>query len=198
MVARRRGPAPRLSREQLVAAAVSVAESEGFGALSLRSVARHLGVGPMTLYTYVDSSDQLAALVVDELVAEAIRGLRWPKSWRGVLRLFAKKFDALVEKHPAMVDAYGRGLVRSELARRVEQDVESRLIADGLTAAQARCAYLGVHALVLGHAVLRSGFAIADAQAAEGSRRTSRPRRDASLQLLVDQLLEGVISTRRA
>jgi AcrR family transcriptional regulator len=61
---RRRGPAPRYSQEQLVDAALAVVETQGFAALSLRSVARHLGVGPMTLYTYVDSSDELAALVV--------------------------------------------------------------------------------------------------------------------------------------
>src|SRR4051812_11676762 len=93
---RRRGPVQRFSRGQLVDAALAVVESQGFGALSLRSVARQLQVGPMTLYTYVDGSDDLAGLVVDRLIEDAVQGLRWPRSARGVLRLFAKELDALV------------------------------------------------------------------------------------------------------
>src|SRR5687768_14402655 len=77
---RRRGPAPRFSREQLVDAALAVVEADGFSALSLRSVARQLGVGAMTLYTYVDGSEELAGLVVDRLIGDMARGLRWPKS----------------------------------------------------------------------------------------------------------------------
>ena len=152
---RRRGPAPRYSREQLVDAAVSVVDSDGFGSLSLRSVARQLGVGPMTLYTYVDSSEQLASLVVDRLIEDAVQGLRLPRDWRAVLRLLAKKLDALVTAHPAMIDAYGRDMVHSHAVTRVAKDVLDRLIDDGLTQEQALHAYIGVHALVVGCAALR-------------------------------------------
>jgi AcrR family transcriptional regulator len=174
---------------------VSVAEADGFGALSLRSVARRLGVGPMTLYTYVDSSDELAGLVIDHLVADAIHGSQWPRQWQAVLRLFAKRLHALVLAHPAMVEAYGRGIVRSDLARRVADDVKGRLVADGLTPEAAGAAYLGVHSLVLGHALIVSGFQVADVSTdPEG-----QARRDAELSvpldLLVDELLAGVAST---
>jgi AcrR family transcriptional regulator len=154
---RRRGPAPRFSREQLVDAAVAVVEADGFSALSLRSVARRLEVGPMTLYTYVDSSEELAALVVDRLVGEVVEGLRLPRTWRAVLRLLAKKLDALVTEHPAMVEAFGRGMVGGRSSNNVGHQVVERLVADGLTTRQAAEAYLGVHALVLGCAVLRAG-----------------------------------------
>ena len=155
--ARRRGPVPRFSREQLVDAAVGIVEEQGFAALSLRSVARELGVGPMTLYTYVDSSNELASLVVDRLVDDAMRGVRWPTSWRDVLRLFARKLDDLVGAHPAMVEAYQRDLLRSGRATQVVTDVVGRLTADGLTVRQAKEAYFGVQALVLGFALMRAG-----------------------------------------
>lgn len=155
--ARRRGPAPRFSREQLVDAALAVVEADGFSALSLRSVARLLGVGPMTLYTYVESSEELASLVVSRLVEEAVRGVRWPRTWRGTLRLLAKRLDALVEAHPAMLEAFGRGMVQGGASRQVAQKVADRLIAGGLSPEQATHGYLGVHALVLGSAVIRSG-----------------------------------------
>ena len=173
---RRRGPAPRYSREQLVDAAVAVVEADGFGALSLRSVARHLDVGPMTLYTYVDGSDELAALVVDRLVEEAVRGVRWPRTWRGILRLLAKRLDGLVTEHPAMVEAFGRGIVQSRGETNVGHEVVRRVMADGLTQEQAVEGYFGVHALVLGAAVIRRGG-------------QELPVTD-----LVDRLLEGLVS----
>lgn len=148
---------PRYSREQLVDAAVAVVEAEGFAALSLRSVARQLGVGPMTLYTYVTGSEELAALVVDRLIEGAVRGLRLPRTWRAVLQILAKRLEALVTAHPAMVEAYGRGMVNGGASAGVAKDIVDRLTADGLTYEQAVDAYLGVHALVLGSAVIRPG-----------------------------------------
>ena len=175
---RRRGPAPRFSRAQLVDAALAVVESQGFGALSLRSVARHLEVGPMTLYTYVDSSDELASLVVERLVEESVQGLRWPRSARGVLTLFAKELDALVVAHPAMVEAYQRGMVRTGRADQVAADVLGRLTAGGLSPARAREAYVAVHALVLGFALLRTG--------------SETSAQSATLATVVDALLDGL------
>ena len=154
---RRRGPAPRYSREQLVDAAVTVVEAEGFGALSLRSVARELDVGPMTLYTYVSGSEELAALVVNRLIEGAVRGLRLPRDWRSVLRVLARRLDELVTAHPAMVDAYGRGMVHGGASATVAKDVVGRLIDGGLSEERAVEAYLGVHAIVLGGAVIRAG-----------------------------------------
>ena len=136
---------------------MAVVEADGFSALSLRSVARQLEVGPMTLYTYVDGSEELAALVVDRLVGEAVQGLRLPRSWRAVLRLLAKKLDALVTEHPAMVEAFGRGMVGGRASNNVGDRIVERLVADGLSTRQAAEAYIAVHALVLGCAVLRAG-----------------------------------------
>lgn len=138
-------------------AAVGIVESQGFAALSLRSVARELGVGPMTLYTYVESSSELASLVVDRLIDDALRGVRWPTAWRGVLRLVARRLDDLLSAHPAMVEAYQRDMLRSGRASQVAADVVGRLMADGLTLRQAKEAYFGVQAMVVGFAVMRSG-----------------------------------------
>lgn len=155
----------------------------------------------MTLYTYIDSSEELAALVVERLVEDTIRGLRWPRSWRGVLRLFAKELDALVLAHPAMVEAYERGMVRSGRAEQVAKDVLGRLMADGLSPQQARDAYVAVHAVVLGYALMRSGRehatavpAVQDAGSSRAHHVTESSESLASVQLahLVDKLLDGV------
>lgn len=195
---RRRGPAPRYSREQLVEAAVRIVETQGFGALSLRSVARELGVGPMTLYTYVEGSDELASLVVDRLVDDAVRDVRWPPSWRGVLRRFAEVLGDLVAAHPAMVEAYQRGMLSSGRASQVAADVAARLVSGGLTVRQAREAYFGVHALVLGFALIRASQQQArDAALAAGAPAPPMSADEAQLDRalltrLVDRLLDGV------
>ena len=49
----RHGPRQQLTVDQVVAAATALADAEGLEAVTMRRVARHLGVVPMTLYTYV-------------------------------------------------------------------------------------------------------------------------------------------------
>lgn len=181
---RRRGPVPRFSREQLVDAALTVVEEQGFAALSLRSVARHLGVGPMTLYTYVGSSEELGSLVVERLVGDAVHGVRWPRTWRAVLKLLAKKLDALVVEHPSMVEAYGRGMVGGSETNQFANQVLERLTADGMDPTRAREAYVAVHALVLGFALIRA--------AREGAPGSPDPAAASGvLARLVDTLLDG-------
>lgn len=60
---RRTGPARRMTREQVVDAALEVMSSQGLDSVSFRTVAMRLGVDPKALYTYVtDKNDLLAAM----------------------------------------------------------------------------------------------------------------------------------------
>jgi AcrR family transcriptional regulator len=66
-----RGPRPRLDLDQIVRAAMNVADAEGLAPLSMRKVAEHLGVGTMSLYTYVPGKSELLDLMLDHAVAGA-------------------------------------------------------------------------------------------------------------------------------
>ena len=66
-----RGPKPRLDLDQIVRAAMDVADAEGLGTLSMRKVAERLGVGTMSLYTYVPGKSELLDLMLDQAVAGA-------------------------------------------------------------------------------------------------------------------------------
>ncbi len=158
-VRRRPGPKPRFNQEQLIDAALQLVDDEGFGALSLRSVSRRLGVTPMAMYTYVQSSEALAALVLERLIETRTQDLEWPDTWADTLRVFTKALAELVVEHPAMVEAYAQGAVHTASALQVSEEVLRRLHAGGLSAEQADCVYSAAHALVLGWAVLRSGVA---------------------------------------
>jgi AcrR family transcriptional regulator len=78
--------ADRLTRESLLEAAVCLLEGEGPQAVTLRGVAREVGVTPPALYRYFDSSADLLEAVasaiaarveqeVDDLTVSAARGV---------------------------------------------------------------------------------------------------------------------------
>ena len=60
---------PRYTRDEIAAAAIRVADAEGFDELSMRRLASELGAGTMTLYHYVRTKDELLALVHDAVMS---------------------------------------------------------------------------------------------------------------------------------
>ncbi|HEY9314206.1 TetR/AcrR family transcriptional regulator [Williamsia sp.] len=65
-----RGPKQRVSVDEVVGAAISLADSEGLAALSMRKVAQRLGLGAMSIYTYVPGRSELVGLMIDEVAGE--------------------------------------------------------------------------------------------------------------------------------
>jgi len=59
-----------LSQERVVCAAVTIADTEGLGALSMRRVATDLGTATMSLYRHVRNKDELLMLMVDRVFVE--------------------------------------------------------------------------------------------------------------------------------
>ena len=116
-----RGPAPSLSRDQISTAAVTLADTQGIEAVSMRAVAAELGVGAASLYRYVARKDELIDLMVDAVMGSdlqfEIRG-----DWREDLRSFAHGLRALTLRHPWMaVPRAGLGNLGPNTARCYEQ-----------------------------------------------------------------------------
>ncbi|WP_432936699.1 TetR/AcrR family transcriptional regulator [Kribbella sp. CA-253562] len=99
----RRAPAP-LSREQIVREAIRLADSDGLEAVSLRKVAAALDVGPMRLYGYIATKEELLDLMVDAVYAE-IRPTG--DSWREVLRSLAETTREAAHQHEWLADLLG-------------------------------------------------------------------------------------------
>jgi AcrR family transcriptional regulator len=98
-----RGPKQRLTVPQITAAAVTVADTEGLTALSMRRVAEQLGVSVMSLYTYVPGKGELIDLMVDGVQAELSTVDREDLHWRGRLAAIAREVWALLRRHPWML-----------------------------------------------------------------------------------------------
>jgi AcrR family transcriptional regulator len=91
-----------LTRERVVAEALTVIGIDGAGALSMRTLAARLGVVPAALYRHVRSKEQLCDLVVDGVLAEidcqADPGLAWTEQ----VKLLAHRLRAVLEDHPGI------------------------------------------------------------------------------------------------
>jgi TetR/AcrR family transcriptional regulator, tetracycline repressor protein len=91
-----------LTREQIVAAALELADQEGLEALSMPTIARRLECGVMTIYGYIDNKDDL----LDAIALSGLADLRLPRplpsepaallvSWGRVLR-------GILLQHPSL------------------------------------------------------------------------------------------------
>lgn len=99
-----RGPRPGLTLDRIVEVATEVADGDGLDALSMRRIARELGVGTMTLYRYVPDKQVLLALVLDRVLAPAAGAGAPPASWRETLSSDAREGRALYLRHPWLLE----------------------------------------------------------------------------------------------
>src|SRR5262249_22635960 len=91
----------RLTREQIATVALALADAEGVEALSMRRVAAELGVGTMTLYYYVETKDELLALMNDSMMGEIlVPDDELPTEWRPALEAIAQRSRAAFRRHP--------------------------------------------------------------------------------------------------
>ncbi|GAA0928276.1 TetR/AcrR family transcriptional regulator [Nonomuraea longicatena] len=91
---------PDLSVDRIVRAAIEVADGEGLAALSMRRVAERLGVGTMSLYTYVPGKPELLDVMLDTVYGETDRREDVPGGWRERLTHIARENWALYLRHP--------------------------------------------------------------------------------------------------
>jgi AcrR family transcriptional regulator len=91
-----------LSRDEIVQAAVAVADADGAGAVNMRRIAQELDVTAMSLYWHVADKEQLLDLMLDAIEGEdlpiAERG-----EWRTDLANLARQRRHSLLRHPWVV-----------------------------------------------------------------------------------------------
>lgn len=92
---------PRFTREQIASVALTIADREGYDAVSMRRVAAELGAGTMTLYHYVRTKDDLIALMDDAIMGEMLVPRdELSSDWRAALTTIARMTRAAFLRHP--------------------------------------------------------------------------------------------------
>jgi len=164
---------PRISRQHIAAAALAIADAEGFEAVSMRRIARALGTGTMSLYRYIAARDELLALAGDALTAEALVEGPLPAGWREALTLIARQTRAAYLRHPWSVHfilsaaAISATVTGPNGLRHVEQSLAAMAGAPMDAREKLEVLFI-VDDYVFGH-LLRAGHARPGAEAGPGS-----------------------------
>ncbi|MFG1781355.1 TetR/AcrR family transcriptional regulator [Rhodococcus oryzae] len=85
-------------------AAIRLADADGLVAVSVRKVAAALDVGPMRLYGYITTKEELLDLMVDSVYAEVRPA---GDGWREVLRSLAETTRQAAHQHEWLADLIG-------------------------------------------------------------------------------------------
>ena len=95
-----RGPSPRHDRASIAALAVRIADAEGPEAVTMRRIAKELGVATMSLYTYVPAKEHLVQLMVDHLAAEYTYPTVPAPDPRSAIADLARQAHDVARRHP--------------------------------------------------------------------------------------------------
>ena len=89
----------KLSRDRIIEAALRIMDAEGLEAVSMRRVAREVGVEAMSLYHYVRDKDDLLQGICDRVMA----GFEFPDEhgeWIERCKAGARSWRRLLQAHP--------------------------------------------------------------------------------------------------
>ncbi|MGQ0778170.1 MAG: TetR/AcrR family transcriptional regulator [Pseudonocardiales bacterium] len=95
-----RGPKQGRTIDEVVAAAIELADTAGLEAVTMRRVAAALDVAPMSLYTYVPGKAELLDLMLDTVYQQMPRIDRAAEPWRTRVEAVARENRALFDRHP--------------------------------------------------------------------------------------------------
>jgi len=101
-----RRPRVNLDVDQIVDAAMAIADREGPAGMTMRKIAAELGVGVMSLYWYVPTKRDLEALVLERLMIESAPPDEPTGDWRRDLASIAYASRANILRHAWMVDFF--------------------------------------------------------------------------------------------
>ena len=146
------GRRPKLSRAAVVAGAVELADDIGVHPLTLRKLAAHLGVKPMSIYHHVANKDEILDGMVDAVFAE----IDLPGSdigWREAMRQRACSARAALGRHPWAVGMLDSRANPGPATLRHHDAVIGCLRANGFSPAMTAHAMAVIDAFVYGFAL---------------------------------------------
>jgi len=94
----------RLSRERVLAAALTMVDTEGLNVLSMRRLGQRLGCNPMSLYRYFPNRAALLDALVEFVLKQLpVSNLTDEEDWQAQLRAGGHQFRELAIAHPNVV-----------------------------------------------------------------------------------------------
>ncbi len=101
---------PLLSRDRIVACALTLVDAEGLGAVSTRRLAAELGVSGPSLYNHFRTKNEILDAVADTVCARVdLSMLQDGTPWREALLGWARSYRTALTEHPNIVPFLARG-----------------------------------------------------------------------------------------
>jgi AcrR family transcriptional regulator len=144
-----------LTRERVVAEALTVIAARGAQALSMRALAARLGVVPGALYRHVRGKEQLYDLILDAVLAEAGRPPAPATPWATRITALAGRLRTVLENHPGTAALLKTRDPLTPAALDLAEAFLAPLLTAGLPGHQAALAFRAIYDYTL-------GFALAD------------------------------------
>ena len=157
-----------MSRERVLRAAIDFADANGIESLSMRKLARELGVEAMTLYYYVANKKDLFEGMVD-LVAAEIELPSDVVEWRESTRRRATSAHQVLARHHWVSPLWMRVMVGPARMRYMDSALGVYRRA-GLSAASTELAYHAVENHVVGYTIQEVDFPLEADDLAEAAR----------------------------
>ncbi len=157
------GPRPsRLTKGEIVDAALRIHAQDGLGMLSMRRLAAAVDASPMALYRHIADKDEILLEVVDVLLASQTS----PPTdgpWPEYLRALALMLRSLLREEPIVLQLFSRRPIVTPAAQARLAAAVAVLTAAGFTEAAATHAYAAVHTYTVGFCALEQARGAADA-----------------------------------
>jgi AcrR family transcriptional regulator len=156
----------RLSRDRVLQAAIAHADTGGFEALTMRTLAEVLGVAPMALYRHVANKDDLIDAMVDVVFTEIGVPARGG-DWRASMRRRAIAVREALTKHPWAVGLLESRRTPGPANLRHHDAVIGRLRAAGFDVNETAHAYSVLDSYIYGFALTKANLPFEGSEQAE-------------------------------
>ena len=149
--------AERLTLAAIVDAAAEIVARDGFDGLSMRNLARHCGVGAMTLYGYVATKDDLLAALADRFLSD----MKLPRSkgaWDDQVAEVFRSVRRVFLAHPVLIRIVAARRIHGTAAYRGAEIVFRALRTAGLNDEQVISAFGALTSFTVGSAQREIGI----------------------------------------
>jgi len=140
---------PQLTRESIVATAIVIADAEGLDAVSLRGIAKQLGVHVTSLYNYLPTKEA----VLEEMMLALLGDAELPTGqldWQQWVKAYALAIRELARRHPGAFQLFQRSSAQGERAMESLDSAIAAFRSGGFDPLSTACAIRTTNLLVLG------------------------------------------------
>ena len=126
-----------VSKDEIVAHAISLGDERGLDELSVRQLAEGLNIGTMTLYSYYKGKDEILDAMADKLLGTLRVPIKEGADFGEIVRAAAHAYRDLFRRHPSALRLLAARASKSDVAAGGMNETLAALRSAGLDAAAA-------------------------------------------------------------